>query len=641
MPLLRLKINRLMEQSGLDPRGHRGKAFQHILDTLPRDDLLQGSVNDLSAIASGILQLQERHQIKVFVRPDNYGRFYSCLVYLPRDQYNTRARQRIEQVLQSEYRGTGIESEVMISESALARVHVTVRTQPGSRVRPDIASLGSHIEEAVRTWTDRLREALLARFDEGRALGLLRRFNDDFSAAYQDEVSPAQASHDIQALEKLLAEGGTLAMRLYASGMEAHTLCLTTLRLKDGIPLHVAVPMLEHMGVKVLSERPYPVHHGETLVWIQNFELELAANHDADAASVEARFTDCFRAVFEQRAENDAFNTLILNAGLTWREAALLRAYSKYLLQTGLPFSHAYMCEVLTQYPVLCRGLVELFAARFDPDKPQRARTAEIERAERVLSAELDRTSRLDEDRILRAVISAVQATLRTNYYQHEDGREKPYFSFKLDPAQLAELPRPRPKFEMFVYSTRVEGVHLRCGNIARGGIRWSDRREDFRTEVLGLMKAQRVKNTVIVPDGAKGGFVCKDLTGRTPQSAREEVVAVLQDLHSRLSRHHGQHDRRQDAASRARDRARRRRPLPGRRRRQRDGDVLGYRELYCSRIRVLARRRLRLGRLGRLRPQENGDHGTGRLGGRQTSFSRARPRRRTRAVHSDRQSAT
>ncbi|HEX7081386.1 MAG TPA: NAD-glutamate dehydrogenase [Gammaproteobacteria bacterium] len=529
IPLLRLKARQLIAQSGVDPRSHRGKMLQHIVDTFPRDDLFQASIEELRRITNGILALQERRRVRLFHRRDAFGRFYSCLVYLPRDQYNRRARERVEQILLRGLDGTSAETDVMVSESPLARLAVTVRTDPSKPTSPDMTALEREIAQAVRSWQDKLREALAASRPEDEALELAGRFADHFSASYQDEVPPERAADDIDRVARIADGASTLEMTLRQPQGPGTGLEFWTFTPREPIPLYVALPIFENMGLRVLGEGIYAVRLDAGPIWIQDFKLETASGKPVDAAAVAPRFEDCFARVLSGDADNDRFNAFVVAAGLDWREAALLRAYGKYLAQTGMRFSQAYMQEVLARYPAFCAALVGLFNALFDPDVEAEARAEACARHERALSDEINRTTSLDEDRILRAFAATVGATLRTNFFQEANGARKPYLSFKLDSSKVPELPRPRPMFEIFVYSQRVEGVHLRASRIARGGIRWSDRREDFRTEILGLMKAQQVKNAVIVPNGAKGGFVCKRLPEGDRDAVRREVVACYQ----------------------------------------------------------------------------------------------------------------
>jgi glutamate dehydrogenase len=523
IPLVRLKLREVMRQSGLEAKSHRGKALQHILDTFPRDDLLQTSVADLARISTGILNLQERRQVRLFCRRNVYGEFFSCFVYLPRDQYNFRTRQRVEKVLAERFGATSIDTHLTISESILARLEATIRIPPGQNGLPDLAKLQKELEVTVQSWADQLRAALLERLDEDEALRLFHRFGECFPLAYQDEVDPIRGSADIRRVAALIDGHSALEMCLYRPpGAPGRRLHFTTCRLGEAIQLYTALPILEHMGMKVITEHLYKVRVDPDPVWIQDFELEVAHDFEIDPQSVEPRFLECFRRVLTGDAENDGFNSFVVTAELEWSEAALLRAYCKYLLQTAIKFSQSYMQEVLSAHPELCHALILYFHSLFDPDTKSAVRKSQLTASRETIAQNLDRVTNLDQDRILRAFLDAIDATLRTNYYQLHGNDRKPYISFKLNPQRLPDLPQPRPMFEIFVYSPRLEGAHLRGGRIARGGLRWSDRREDFRTEILGLMKAQQVKNTVIVPAGAKGGFVCKQL----PSGDRKEIQA-------------------------------------------------------------------------------------------------------------------
>jgi glutamate dehydrogenase len=530
IPLLRTKVQRIIDRSGFDPHSHRGKALQHILDTLPRDDLIQSSTGDLERISLGILGLQERHRVRLFCRRDAFERFYSCLVYLPRDQYNTRARQRIEAILLDAFDGSGIDSRVTISDSALARLELTIKSDQRRPKAPDVKALEQMLQAAVRSWADAVREELLATLEEDLAATLFDRFAAAFPAAYQETIAPQRAVADLRTVADLVDGDVDLRMTLRASD-SGKRLRFTTFQKDRSIQLYQAHPILERMGLRVISEDNYPLKLEPRDVWIQDFELEAASDEEIDPATIEHRFSECFARTLHGEVENDGFNTLVVKAGLDWRGVALLRTYCKYILQTSRRFSQRYMQEVLACYPAFCCALLNQFAGRFNPDLDERERKAKVVDSERVIAEELERTVSLDDDRILRAFSSTVQATLRTNFYQLEQGAPKSYISIKFDARKVPDLPKPLPMFEIFVYSQRVEGVHLRSSTIARGGIRWSDRREDFRTEILGLMKAQQVKNTVIVPTGAKGGFVCKALPGGERAAVQAEVVDCYKTL--------------------------------------------------------------------------------------------------------------
>ncbi len=534
IPLLRHKVQQVMARSGLAPTSHGGKAMLHILDTFPRDELVQASIEDLSRIAHGIYHLQERQRVKLFIRRDAFRRFFSCLVYVPREKYNTDIRQRIEAILTKAFGGISVESTAEISESKLARVHIIVRTTPVRHGKVNVAEVERRIIDAVRTWEDELKDTLIERFDEERGLKLSNQYSKVFPSAFREDVSPREASFDIERIASLPPGDKSLRMSLY----RPPTYPKNHLRFKlfhrdEPIPLSDALPMLENMGLRVIGEQPYRCRLGdESVVWVQDFEMEYELGATLVPSEVNQIFQDTFARIWRRDIENDEFNRMVLSARLTWRHAALLRAYCRYLMQTGMPFSLQYVAKVLNRNAGIARMLVDLFHCACGPDESDRSRKSDSQRIRQELDKALESVSSLDEDRILRGYAALIRATLRTNFFQTDSaGEPKRYISLKLDPREVPNLPLPRPRYEVFVYAPHMEGVHLRGGKVARGGIRWSDRREDFRTEVLGLMKAQSVKNTVIVPVGAKGGFVCKDLPVGDRDSVMAEVVACYKDF--------------------------------------------------------------------------------------------------------------
>ena len=529
IPVLRRKVEKVIEFFDLDPHSHDGKAVLNVLETYPRDELFQADVEDLIRIVRGVVNLYERRTVRVLARRDPFHRFYALLIYVPRDRYSTEVRQRIEQIIIEGFAGKSVESQVQISGSIHARVHVVVRTDPEDRRKVDLAVIEQRVAQAATTWTDRLRQVLTQSVGEAAGLAAAQRYRHVFPMAYQEDVDPPGALEDIADLETLRSQPQTLRLRLHRPRSQVSTrMHLKVTKLGEPVPISDLLPMLENFGLRVIAERPYELTWPEGgSAWIQDFELEHRDRMQIDIGGVESAFRDALSATWAGDVENDGFNRLLLSAGLLVREIVILRAYCRYLLQTGVPFSQAYMERTLGANPTLARQLVKLFEARFDPELARTARVAE-RNADKLIAqirVGLDAVTSLDEDRILRAYLTLVEATLRTNFYQLDAaGKPKGYLSFKLDPARIPDLPLPRPKFEIFVYSPRVEAVHLRMGYVARGGIRWSDRREDFRTEVLGLMKAQNVKNTLIVPVGAKGGFVAK----RLPAGPREEIQAEV-----------------------------------------------------------------------------------------------------------------
>ena len=525
IPLLRLKVQRVVERSGFDSAGHLGKALTHILDNFPRDELFQASVQDLSRTTSGILNLQERNRVRLFVRRDTFRRFYSCIVFVPREKYTTEVRQRIEKILLASFGGKAVDTSVEISDSSLARAHIIVRVPVGDKRRVSIEATEAEIAEAVITWRDRLRSCMEVRYGVEEGYRLYRRFGESFNAAYENETSPNIACLDVKRMDGLLkGEHNNYLLFHRPRGANPEQLHFRTFRRGEPFHLSRVLPILEDMGVYVYGERPYRVRIADDEpFWIQDFELRYESGETVDVDEAAARFEDCFHRVVIDHVENDGYNRLVLSAGLSWREVILIRCYGKYLQQLAIPFSPDYLEEVLVAHAPLARAVVTRFAAHFDPGMSESRRNRLLKKTKADIADCLRNAKTLDEDRILRAISGAMDATLRTNYYQLDaEGAPKDYLSIKLDPSRVPEMPLPRPRYEIFVYALDVEGVHLRGGSVARGGLRWSDRREDFRTEILGLMKAQVVKNTVIVPTGAKGGFVPK----RMPEGDREAIMA-------------------------------------------------------------------------------------------------------------------
>jgi glutamate dehydrogenase len=522
IPLLRQKVKRVMERSGFSRASHAGKALQNVLDTYPRDALFQIAEEELLNIALGILELQERQRTRVFVRRDTYGRFYSCQVYVPRERYNRELRLRIQRILMDTFSGTGVELSTHFSESVLARLHFLVYTDPASHAEYDVKHIEAQIIEAARSWQDNLRDALVERNGEERGNALFDSYGDAFPGGYREDFPARTAAFDIEHME-FARKADELGIAFYRPPIEAEG----GVRMKlfshgKPIPPSDALPVVEHMGLKVHAERPYKIRVRDgAVVWIHEFNMVHAYGLEIDPEQVGEAFQDAFTRIWRGDVDNDGFNRLVLGAGLTWCETVMFRAYSRYLQQIRVPFSHAYMVQTLTQNPRIVRSLVELFYLRFDPQKAPDGQERATELIKKIEEG-IDAVASLDEDRILRSFLNLIRSTLRTNHFQlTADGSPKPYLSFKLDPAQIDDMPSPRPMFEIFVFSPRTEGVHLRGGKVARGGLRWSDRREDFRTEILGLMKAQMVKNTVIVPVGAKGGFVIK----RPPATSQRDAL--------------------------------------------------------------------------------------------------------------------
>ena len=521
IPVLRRKVKSVIEHFGLKPTSHDSKAVVQALETFPRDELFQATVGDLVRIVRGIVNLYERVQVRLFVRRDPFRRFYSCLVFVPRDRYNTQVRKRIERLALQAFGGQAIESQVQLSESVLARLHLLVRTPLAASRHVDAAGLERQIMETVRTWLDHLKEGLRESHEDAESSRLLHAWGEAFPAAYHEDTTTEVAIGDIACLEALVAEPTGLRMDLYRpEGQPLHKVQFKLFRRNRPIPISDVLPTIENLGLKLISERPYEIKAAAGTFWIQDFELEHPRGVRIDLDSDGPRFKATFSSVWLGRADNDGFNRLVLAADLEWREAMVLRTYARWFGQLGMPLSQAYVEDALATNPAAASLLLRLFKARFDPKITDADRRRAESSQRRALEKLLAQVTRIDDDRILRAFLAAINATLRTNFFQTTaGGAPKSYLSIKLDPRKIAEVPAPRPMFEIFVHSPRFEGVHLRMGRVARGGLRWSDRREDFRTEVLGLMKAQNVKNTVIVPVGAKGGFV-----PRRPPPTRDEA---------------------------------------------------------------------------------------------------------------------
>jgi glutamate dehydrogenase len=529
IPVLREKAREVIDIVGLDPMSHAGKALMDVLETYPRDELFQTPVEDLVPIASQVMYTRERRQLKLFVRRDIYGRFLSCLVYLPRDRYNTTVRERIAAILKQQLGGENVEYTAHIGESFAARLHFVVRPPAGEQIgEPDLGDLERRLAEAARSWRDDFSNAVIAAYGEEQGSHLVRSYAASFPEAYKEDYPPATGAADLGRLEEIEGDEG-FALSLYedvaAPPGEAR---LKVYRIGPPLSLSEVLPILSTTGVEVVDERPYQLEGLPRETYIYDFGLRYDR---AMPDQVRGLFQDTVAAVWNGQNESDGFNALVLAAGLNWRQATVLRAYAKYMRQGGTPFAQDYIEGALRNNVDITRYLVQLFEARFDPGRPERdggsipadsegrlAKLADLE--ERIVRA-LDGVFSLDHDRILRSYLTNIKATLRTSFFQTDaEGRPLERLSLKVDPSAIPELPAPRPKFEIFVYSPRVEGVHLRFGAVARGGLRWSDRRDDFRTEILGLVKAQMVKNTVIVPVGAKGGFFCKQLPDLSDRDA-------------------------------------------------------------------------------------------------------------------------
>ncbi|MGH3796520.1 MAG: NAD-glutamate dehydrogenase [Pseudonocardiaceae bacterium] len=518
IPVIRRRVHDVIHRAGVPLESYSGQRMLEVVQTYPRAELFSTDSDSLYQTVTGVLSLAQRRTLRLFCRRDPYRRFFSCLVYLPRDRYTTTARLAMQDLLMRELHGTGLEYSVRVGEALHARVHFTVHTDPGDTqvpTAPDVPAITERLEGAVRTWDERLLDAVHA--GDATTAELAQRYLAALPEAYKEDFDAATALVDIGRLEALAAKDG-LDLCFYSPeradpGERRFKLYLAGQR----ITLSQVLPVLQRMGVEVVDERPYQIIRVDGVqCWIYDFGLRLDAAllehlRGQDVDEVQRRFQDAFVAAWRGACEVDRFNALVLRAGLDWRQAAVLRAYVSYLRQARTPYSQDYVVDVLLAHCGIAAALVRFFESRFDPDLDPATRDGRHDAPAAEIAVMIDAVTGLDADRILRSLLTLVRATLRTNHYVRDaDANPRPYLALKLDPRAVPQLPEPRPALEIFVCSPRVEGVHLRFGPVARGGLRWSDRREDFRTEVLGLVKAQAVKNAVIVPVGAKGGFVVK-----------------------------------------------------------------------------------------------------------------------------------
>lgn len=515
IPYLRVKVQNVINRTQFLPGSHDRRALRHILEKYPRDEVLQMPEDLLYEHASDILRLQERPHIALFTRTDPFGRYISCLVYVPRDRYETRLRLKLQTVLENELGGQCTNYQVTQDDSPLARVMYLIDINHLNDVpKYDAAAIEAKLEDAGRIWGELLRDALeMSQKHQGDIGATVQKYGQAFPVAYHEKYEPKQAIHDIMKIEEVL-KSGNIALDLY----RPHDCTEGQLRLKiyntgKPMPLSNVLPMLEKMGLNVISELPYEITPSMTkqTVWIQDFLMEMAAAKDKtiNISDVKGVFEEAFDKIWNGQMENDGLNRLVLNAKMNWREVVILRTYMRYLRQVGLHYSREFIESTLGDNPKISETIVRLFKSLFDPnikDNEEKAAGCAVE-----IDHLLEGVDSLDQDKVLRSLTAVVNATLRTNFFQiNPDGTPKSYVSVKFDSKKIDDLPEPRPYREIFVYSPRAEAIHLRMDKISRGGIRWSDRHEDFRTEVLGLMKAQQVKNSVIVPMGAKGGFVVK-----------------------------------------------------------------------------------------------------------------------------------
>lgn len=525
IPILRNKAKCVVEKSGFEISSHNGKELHHILDMYPRDELFHTDVHQLTKVVVGILNIQERRRTQIFIRQDQLGKFLSCMVYVPRDLYNTELRQKMQNILVEAFAPQDVEFTTFFSESTLSRTLFVLRLDPKRTLDFDLHRIEKNIQAVARSWQDDLMSALLDGVGEEKGNQYFQQYRTGFGASYREEFTSRTAVVDIKHITTMLKDDD-VAMSLYRNVSDSGNHFKFKLYNPDSLlPLSDVIPILENLGLRVIGEHPYGVTRTDgKMFWIHDFTLLYTFSDNIDLHESKEQFQDAFRAIWFGKAENDSFNRLLLGAKIGWREVALLRAYARYMKQIRFGFSESFIADTLCKYPEITSYIIEYFKTRFQlTDESHESRDKKLEALDSKFLEVLEKVESINEDRIYRRYHEIMKATLRTNFFQCYEGNElKRYFSFKLSPRDITDIPLPKPMFEIFVYSPRVEGVHLRGGKVARGGLRWSDRNEDFRTEVLGLVKAQQVKNSVIVPVGAKGGFVAKQL----PENDRDAFLA-------------------------------------------------------------------------------------------------------------------
>ncbi len=531
IPLLRQKTREIINRSGLAPSSHSGKALENILTTYPRDSLFQTPIDELESMAMGILGLQERQRTRLFISRDIFNRFYSCLIYLPRERYSRELRLRIQKVLVNAFKGSEVEFNTFFTESTLARIHLIIHSRPDKELDCTLDELETQIIAATTTWRDELRMALNEQYGEAQASQYFKAYSSAFPTGFREDFYPRTAAADVARIEQA-RQSGNLGLNFYRPILDSsENVHCRLYSAGTQVSLSDAIPILENMGLSVFGERPYRIRHQSGPIWIHDFSMRYSGGTEQLTDESSKLFQEAFLKIWQGEVDNDGFNQLVLDAGIKWKEVVLLRAYGRYFKQIKMPYSRPYIIESLTRNAGITRLLVDLFNLKFNPKN--KAKSDQVDATLQKIETRLEAVVSLDQDRILRAYVNIIQATLRTNFFQPDpEGKSKSYVSFKIDPRQVNGMPLPMPMFEIFVFSSRMEGVHLRGGKVARGGLRWSDRMEDFRTEVLGLMKAQMVKNTVIVPVGSKGGFIVKQpLVGMDRDAMMEEVVYCYRTL--------------------------------------------------------------------------------------------------------------
>lgn len=533
IPLLSSKVANLFSRTGLDEHSHDGKNFRQLLETFPRNELFLSNGTELYETLTGVLRINERSMVRLFMRRDPFGKFVSFIVYVPRDYFSTKIRLQIQQLIGDAIGSHECEFTTYFSESILARVYLVFKIQEALPADIDVARLQAGIVNITRSWQDYLHTALLEAHGEEVSAQLLREYRDAFSSSYQEHYDARTAVQDIHSIGEL-SEQRPIALSVYHSlpSEAAEFIQFKIFHPRQTLALSDVIPVLENLGFKVVSESAYEIRRQSSdVVWLHDFKLSHQFSPCIELHAIKNQFMSAFAAIWNGQADSDSFNALVTTSGLGWRDVVMLRAYAGYMHQTLFPFSASYMAIALTNQAALTHKLVELFALKFDPLLVDDTSPERIANLRSDIIKRLDAVENLNDDRIIRRFLALIDNTLRTNFYQTDkQGQIKPYLALKFSPQLLADIPAPRPLYEIFVYSPRMEGVHLRTSKVARGGLRWSDRLQDYRTEVLGLVKAQQVKNAVIVPSGAKGGFVCKKMPANASREQQQaEAITCYQ----------------------------------------------------------------------------------------------------------------
>ncbi len=540
IPYLRLKVAKVIDKSNFNAGSHDDKALRHILEKYPRDELFQTEVSKLHTITSSILSLQERQRVALYMRPDIFGKSVACMIYIPRDRFETRMRHRFEKVLEQELDGKTTAYYTTLDDSVFARIILLVESNKKSISKADETRLEKMLRQEGRAWDEILSEAINIKYGTDSDY-FMEKYSEAFPIAYRETYHPAKALNDIEVLEKF-SEDDQVNISFYRDKFCTDEEVRMKLYIRDEpVVLSDVLPILKNMGLRVISELPFKIKplanrkntDQEQVVWVHDFLMESDAKDLESRIPIVRKLAEvAFKMVWCGRMESDALNKLVLSAAMSWQEVKILRTYVHYIRQLGNPYSRLYISNALTNHPQVSRLLIDIFYARLDPAKEKESETY-AKACSLIIQDELENVTSLDEDRILRSILNLVESTLRTNFFQiDEHGEPKDYLSIKIDSGKVEDMPEPKPYREIFVYSPRTEGIHLRGGPIARGGIRWSDRQEDYRTEVLGLMKAQMVKNAVIVPVGSKGGFIIKKPPkDATRKELQDEAIACYKIL--------------------------------------------------------------------------------------------------------------